>query len=146
MVIYVVLLSKFYDLLIYLYYYAKFRISFFIYFVSFSHQLYLIVFHWSLSDSTFLRVFGAFLRIIANLRRDLVWVVSVLPLIFSSQSFFPALGGRSKRPPTTIDITITFMLHSFFSSLTRSEYLAIFSSSFTFSLLSACTTKSTFLC
>ena len=42
-----------------------------------------------------------------------------------------------------IGITVTFMFHSFFSSLARYRYLSLFSLSFNFTLWSAGTAKST---
>ena len=42
----------------------------------------------------------------------------------------------------TIGITVTFMFHSFLSSLARSKYLSLFSLSFSFTLWTAGTSKS----
>ena len=101
------------------------------------------VFHWNLCDSKFPQVFGTILSILANFNCTVVWIVSVLPLRFSSPTLFSRPLGTVPTAPTTIGITITFMFHSFSSSLARSRYLSIFSPSFTFTLLSAGITKST---
>ena len=45
--------------------------------------------------------------------------------------------------PITIGITVTFIFHSFFSSLARSGYSSLFSLSFSFTLWSTGTAKST---
>ena len=57
-----------------------------------------------------------------------VWMVSTCQLIFKTSS--PSINPVEiyPRPPITKDFTITFMLHSFFfSSLTRSRHLFLFS-------------------
>ena len=53
-------------------------------------------------------------------------MVSILPLIFRYPNLFSRLLETVPRVPFTIGISITFMFHSFFSSLARFSYLSIF--------------------
>ena len=54
-------------------------------------------------------------------------MVSTCPLLFKSSNPFTNPLGIVPSAPTTIVITVTFMLHSFFSSLARSSYSSLFS-------------------
>ena len=69
----------------------------------------------------------------------------------STRPFFPSppvpllILWWQLRAPITIGIIITFMFHSFFNSQAKSRYLSLFSHSFTFTLWSARTPKSTIL-
>ena len=103
-------------------------------FENFSLQSLLIVFHWGLSDSMFPQVFRTFLSILAEFNNAVVWVVSIRPLISNSSS--PCAKPLVTVPSTLItnDITITFIFHSFFSSLAMSWYLSLYSFSFSFTL------------
>ena len=85
-----------------------------------------MVFHWSLSDSKIPQVSRTLLSILADFNHSLVWMVSTRPLISKSSS--PCINPLVTVPstPTTIDITVTFMFHSFFSSLARSRHLSLF--------------------
>ena len=65
------------------------------------------------------------------------------PLRFKSSSPWTKPLVTVLSAPITIGITVMFMFHSFFSSLTRSKYLSLFSSYFSFSMGSARTAKST---
>ena len=85
------------------------------------------------------RVCRTLLSIRADFDSAMVWMVSILPLIFNSSIFF---SKPLESVPTATSITVTFMFHSFFNSLTRTRYLSIFSRSFTFTLLSDGTAKS----
>ena len=67
--------------------------------------------------------------------------ITCLQISKSSSSFTNPLGIVLSTP-TTIGITVTFMFDSFFSSLARFSCLALFSSSFSFTLWSAGTTNS----
>ena len=69
-----------------------------------------VVFHWSTSKSKSLLITYIFLRILDGFRREVVYTIFVLSL------------------PTTIGITVTFILHSFFfRSLVRScNFLKVF--------------------
>ena len=54
----------------------------------FLHQLMLIVFHWSLSDSKSAQVSRTLLSILTDFHNAVVWIVSIRPLIFKSFSTF----------------------------------------------------------
>ena len=58
------------------------------------------------------------------------------------QSRYQLFGDCTKNMNSN-GITVTFMFHSFFISLERSQYLSFFSLSFNFTLLSAGTAKCT---
>ena len=77
---------------------------------SFSRQ----VFDWRSSDSMSPQVSRTLLSILADQNNDVAWIVSTHPLIsmFSSLCTDPLVTVSSV--PTTIDITVTFMFHSFF--------------------------------
>ena len=90
-----------------------------------------MVFHWTP------------LSFLADLNITLVWMVSTRPLIFKSCSAFINPFVIVLSVPITIGIAVTFMLNSFFSSLTWSRYLFLFSLSFSFTMWSARTVKST---
>ena len=64
------------------------------------------LFHWSLGHSKSPQVSRALLSILADRNNAIVWMVSTRPLI-------------------TIDIGVTFMCHSFFSSQGRSKYSSL---------------------
>ena len=100
-----------------------------------------MVSHWCLSDSKSSRVSS----ILADLNNTLVWMVSISPVIFNSSSPCTNPLVTVPRAPITIGINISFMFHSFFSSLARSRYLSFFSHSFSFILWSAGTAKTTIL-
>ena len=63
-----------------------------------------MVFHRRLCDSKSLQVSRTFLSILADINNAVVWMVSV------------------PSTPITVGITVTFKFHSFFSTLTRSQY------------------------
>ena len=67
------------------------------------------------------------LNILANFNNDVVWMVSIFPWISSLLSLFSRSLETVPRARITIGITITFMFHSFFSSLARSRFLSSFS-------------------
>ena len=91
------------------------------------------------------QVFSTLLSILANLNNAVVWMVSICPIISKSSS--PCANPLVTLPktPITIGIIVTLMLHSFFNSLARSRYLALFSHSFNFTQWSTGTAKSTIL-
>ena len=101
----------------------------------------LVVFPWSLNDSKSAQVSRTLLSILANLNNAVVWIVCIRPVIFKSSSPFNNPSVTVLRAPTTTGINVTFMFHNFFYSLARSEYLSFFPVSFTFTLLSAGTSK-----
>ena len=72
-------------------------------------------------------------------------MVSTRPFISKSSCPFINPLVIVPRAPITISINVTFMFHSFFSTLARSRYLSLFLFSFNFTLWSARTVKSTIL-
>ena len=86
-----------------------------------------MVFHWSLSDSKSPQVSRTRLSILAVFSNAVVWIVSTCPP--TSKSFRPFNNPLVTVPnaPITIGTIVTFMFHSFFSSLARSRYLSFFS-------------------
>ena len=83
-------------------------------------------FHWNLRDSKSPQVSRTLLSLLADLNNAVVWMVPSRPLISKSSSSLtnPLLIVPSA--PITIGITVTIMLHSFFSSLARSRYLSLY--------------------
>ena len=79
-----------------------------------------MVYHWSLCDSKSPQVSRTLLSILVDHNNAVVWMVSTCPLIFMSSN--PCINPLVTilRAPVTIDITVTFMFHRFFSSLARS--------------------------
>ena len=61
---------------------------------SFSHQRFLMVFHWSLSHSKSAQVSRTLLSILDDLNYVLVWMVSTRPVI--SQSLYQSFGDCTK--------------------------------------------------
>ena len=72
-------------------------------------------------------------------------MVSALLLISKFSSPFNKPLVIIPSTPITIGINVTFLFHSFFSSLAKSKYLSLFSLSFIFTLRSHRTVKSTIL-
>ena len=97
---------------------------------SFSHQLRLMVFRRILSDSKSPQVFRTLLSILTDLNNAVVWTVSTHPVFFKSSSPCTNLLVTVPRVSITISIIVTFIFHSFFTSLARSRYLSFFSLSF----------------
>ena len=101
-----------------------------------------MVFHWSLSDKS-TQVSRTQLRILIVLSNAVIWIISTrLPISKSFRPFNNPLVILPKEP-NTIDTIVTFMFHSFFTSLARSRYLSFFSLSFRFILWFAWTAKAT---
>ena len=82
------------------------------------------------------------LSILADLNGVGVSMVSTHPLISKSPCPCTNLFVTVPSSTITIGITVTFMFHSFCSSLARSRYLSLFSLSFSFIQWSAGTAKS----
>ena len=98
------------------------------------------VFYTSVSKSS--QVSRTLLSILADFNNAVVWMVSTRPLIsmFSILYTNPLVNVLSGQ--ITIGITVTFMVHSFFSPLARLRYLSLFSLSFSFILWLPRTAKS----
>ena len=91
-------------------------------------------FHWNPNDSKSTQLSKTLLNILANLRRILVSMASILPLISSSQ-FFSRFFGIFTRFSALIDITVTFMFHKdFYLSSKDQVFIQFFC--FTFTLIS----------
>ena len=103
------------------------------------------VFHWSLSDIKSPQVSRALLSILAVLNKAVVSIVSTRPPTSKSSNLFNNPLVTVPKALFAICIIVTFMLHSFFNSLTRSRYLSFFSLSFSFILWSVGTAKSTIM-
>ena len=102
-----------------------------------------MVFHRSLSDSKSPQV-SRTLSILAGINNAVVWVVSTRPLISKSSSSCTNPFETIPRAPFTIGIAVTFVFYSyFFCYLARSSYLCLFSLSFSSTLWSTGTSKST---
>ena len=99
------------------------------------------VFYWSLSDSKSSQVSRTLLNILADLNNTVIWMVSACSTI-SNRPLTKSLGIVPSTP-TTNGITVTFILHSFFSSQSRLKYLPRFLFSLIFTLRSARMAKST---
>ena len=66
-------------------------------FACLSSQFFFVVFHWSLKDNKSPQVSMTLLSILADPNTAVVWMVSLLSLIFSSPRIFPrSFGDRSK--------------------------------------------------
>ena len=100
------------------------------------------LFHKCRNDSKFLLVSRTLLSILADFNSAVVWMISILPLNPNSSNLFPRSLRTITSVPTTFDITVTFMFHSFFSSQARTKYSSIVLLSFIFSLWSPETGKS----
>ena len=114
-------------------------------FESFSHLRWPIVSHSSLSNNKFPQVSRTLLRILVNIDKTVVSIVSTRPLISKSSSRWVNPLVTVSKAPVTIGITVTFMYNIFVSSQARSGYLSFFSLFFNFTLWSAGTAKFTIL-
>ena len=94
---------------------------------SFSHQYYLLVFYWNLRPGKSSQMSKTLLSILTDLSNVVVWMVSARPPIFNSSSPLIKSLGIVPSEPTTMGIAVIFMFQNFFSSLTRSKYLSLFS-------------------
>ena len=104
------------------------------------------IFHWSLSDNKSPHMSITLLSILGDLNNAVVWMVFTSPIIYKSSSPFTNHLVTVRRAPITIDFTVTFMFHSFFTSLARSRYLHFFISFFSILLSGKPGQKSPQLC
>ena len=109
---------------------------------SFSHQFYLMVFHWSLSDSKSSQVSRTLLSIVVILCNAVVWMVSIRPPNSKSSSPFNNLLVTVPKHQSWL---VKLSTSSFSNFLARSRYLSFFSHSFNFILWSAVTANSRIL-
>ena len=98
-----------------------------------------MAFHCSLSESKSPHVSQILLSILADLNA-VIWMFFTRPLFSKSSTSFTNPLVIVPKAPITISVTVTLI---FFSSLVRSWYLSFFSLSFSFTLWSARTAKST---
>ena len=96
-----------------------------------------MVSHRSLSDSKSPQVSWTLFIILANLNNAIALMVSTCPLISKSPTSLINHMVTVPYAPITIGITVTFMFHSFFSSLARSRFLSFVLLSFSFTQWSA---------
>ena len=107
---------------------------------SFSHQLMLVIFHWSLNDSN-PGLFWVFLLILTMLWFGWSWFFLWFPIL---PSFFPNLWGPFQvHQLQLVSLSTSCFTFFFFSFPARSKCLSIFSLSFTFTLWSTKAKKST---
>ena len=92
-----------------------------------------IFFHWKLSDTKSLQVSKTLLSTVAVFKNA---VVSVIPLICNSSSFLTKHLGTVSSAPTTIGITVTLTLHSFFLILWQGPSICLSFRFFIFTLSS----------
>ena len=105
-----------------------------------------MVFHCILGDSKSPQVSRTLPSILVVFNNAVVWMVSTRPPTSKSSRPYNNPLVTVLKAPVTIGIIVTFMFHSFFfNSLARSRYLSVFSHSFSFTMCSAGTTKSTIL-
>ena len=105
----------------------------------------MMVFHWSLSYNKSPQVSRNLLSILADLNNTVVWMVSPHPFISKASSLRTNPLVTAPRALITIGIIVTFMIYSYFNSLSRSRYLSLFSHFLNFTLWSAMRAKSTIL-
>ena len=84
-------------------------------------------FHWTLGKIKFIQVFRTLLSRLADLNYAAVYMISILPLICSSNLFYKPLKSFPSAP-TTVAIIIIFMLHSII--ITNFHCLRVFHASF----------------
>ena len=82
---------------------------------SFSHEVLLVVFHRSLSDSQSPQVSRSLLSIQAVLNNAVVWMLSTRPPTSKSSSAFCNPLVTLPNAPITIGMIVTCMFHSFLS-------------------------------
>ena len=81
------------------------------------HQHKLVIFPWRLNDSKSLHISGFRLRVLADLKDTVYWMVSVRPPISNSSSLHSKLLETVTSAPIIISITVILMVHRFLISL-----------------------------
>ena len=84
-----------------------------------------MVFHWSLCVGKSPQVTRTLLSILAVLNNVVIWMVSTSPPTSKSSSPISNPLVPVPKVPITIGIIVTFMFHSFFSSLARLRNLSV---------------------
>ena len=110
-------------------------------FESFFHKRQLMVFYWSLSDIKSSQVSKILVSILANLNNGVVWMVLLVLLFPSPLALLPILWWQYRQRQLQLVLLSLLSPTVFFSSLARSTYLYLFLLSFSFTLWSAKTTK-----
>ena len=80
-------------------------------------------FYWSRCESESPQVYWTLVSIQSILNNDIVWIVSIHPLISNFSSPLSKLLRTVLNAPATIPISVTIMLHCFPNSRARSKYL-----------------------
>ena len=102
----------------------------------FSHQFSLLIFHCSLKSSKTRSFTRTLLSIQTDFNSAVVWLVSILPLIYSSSSLFSLFLGKYFKDSNYDGYHCHLLCPTtFFISLARSRYLSTFSLLSIFSLL-----------
>ena len=65
-------------------------------------------------------------KLLCSKRKKKICMVAIFLLISNSPSLFSCFMGTIPSAPTTMDITVAFIVHNFFSSLAKSRYLSNF--------------------
>ena len=92
---------------------------------SFSPQLTLMVFHWSLNDDKSPQISRTLLSFLVVLNNIVVWMVSTRPPTSKSSSPFTNPFVTEPKAPITIGIIVTCVFHSFFQFPSKVEVLIL---------------------
>ena len=77
----------------------------------FTHWFKLVVIYWNLIDSLFPQVSRTHLSILVDVNNAVIWMVSILPLIYSSFRTFPKLLRIVPSTPNTTNIMLNCIFH-----------------------------------
>ena len=89
----------------------------FLLFTNFSYQFLTIGFPLESEWNKSLQMSGSFQIILTDFSNAVVWMLSILPLIFYSSSFFFILFRIVQKSSTTNGIIVPFIFLNFFTSL-----------------------------